>query len=728
MATKKVGVRLVAENGQRVKAELEGIGKSGEAAFEKIEAKSKVMSRAVIAAFAAVAAAAVAGLGMLVRSSLETVDAQAKLAQSMGTTVESIQALQWAGELAGVSLGEIEQAAGQLTRRLSQAAAGSGPAVDALERLGLTAKGLMAVPLDQRVAMIQDALNTMVPAAERAAVAAQLFGNKAGLAFTRIDTATLKQAQQDVQDFGVAVSQADAAKIEMAGDAIARLSLIWTGLGNQLAVAVAPSLQAAADAMAAVASRSGPLGQAIQLVFGNLERLATYAATFATFLAVRWVGAFAIAAAGTVTLSGALGLLRLAILRTGFGALIIGAGELVIWFGKLVKATGGWGAALEALGQVAVGVWNGITTSASAIPPALGAIWQTVVAGFYGALEAMQRRWADFLHKIAGGLQGLPGMEEAVLAVHGAAVTAGSSVYEFGAAADAASGQAAALKAEAAALATGGFDMARDAVARLGEIMASASEEGAAELPAIAGAADEVTEALEGTGKAGGGAGKAVAEGAKEATDALKEQEKAADEAKKKMEETAQGLAGDLVNPIKDALKSGEFSFQTFATAISNIAKNLAARLIDAAFKPIENALISALSGGSGGGGGGLLGGLTSLFGGGAFAKGGVFAGGHEVTAFARGGVVAGPTVFPFANGIGLMGEAGPEAIMPLARGPGGRLGVTLSEGMKPQAAESSTRIVNVLDPSVVGDYLATPSGERAIVNVIRRNRSALNG
>jgi hypothetical protein len=41
--------------------------------------------------------------------------------------------------------------------------------------------------------------------------------------------------------------------------------------------------------------------------------------------------------------------------------------------------------------------------------------------------------------------------------------------------------------------------------------------------------------------------------------------------------------------------------------------------------------------------------------------------------------------------------------------------------------AEMSTRIINVLDPSVVGDYLATPSGERAILNVIRRNRSALN-
>lgn len=70
-----------------------------------------------------------------------------------------------------------------------------------------------------------------------------------------------------------------------------------------------------------------------------------------------------------------------------------------------------------------------------------------------------------------------------------------------------------------------------------------------------------------------------------------------------------------------------------------------------------------------------LIGGIF----GGLFAEGAAFSGG-QVMAFAGGGVVDRPTIFPMARGIGLMGEAGPEAIIPLKRGSDGRLGVG-SEG-----------------------------------------------
>jgi phage-related minor tail protein len=69
-------------------------------------------------------------------------------------------------------------------------------------------------------------------------------------------------------------------------------------------------------------------------------------------------------------------------------------------------------------------------------------------------------------------------------------------------------------------------------------------------------------------------------------------------------------------------------------------------------------------------------------------AKGRAFHRGWEIP-MATGGVVSGPTVMPMASGTGLMGEAGPEAVMPLKRTSGGRLGVS--------AAMPSITIVNRL-------------------------------
>lgn len=138
-------------------------------------------------------------------------------------------------------------------------------------------------------------------------------------------------------------------------------------------------------------------------------------------------------------------------------------------------------------------------------------------------------------------------------------------------------------------------------------------------------------------------------------------------------------LAPTAKNPI-DALVS---SLDRFRQKLLDMAAN---ELLDTLFgKKGKNAGLL---------GNGLLGSLGNLFGfGGApgapldlgsfmitNAKGNVFAPGG-LHAFALGGaftngIVHRPTLFPFANGIGLMGEAGPEAIMPLRRDSAGRLGV----------------------------------------------------
>ncbi|MEL6236327.1 MAG: phage tail tape measure protein, partial [Pseudomonadota bacterium] len=109
---------------------------------------------------------------------------------------------------------------------------------------------------------------------------------------------------------------------------------------------------------------------------------------------------------------------------------------------------------------------------------------------------------------------------------------------------------------------------------------------------------------------------------------------------------------------------------------LRQLGAGLASDVFASAIKPVQSALgvgVNSI----------VSGGLSSLFGGILpFAKGGVVSSGR-MQAFASGGIVSGPTAFPMRNGTGLMGEAGPEAIMPLARGPDGRLGVRGGGGVQ---------------------------------------------
>jgi hypothetical protein len=413
VAEKRVSVRLVAEGGRQVRAELEGIGAAGARGFGRLSSEMELANarlgsfarKAGIALATMTAAAAAAGVAM-VRSGLDVIGAQADMAASLKTTVESLQVLTRAGELAGVSMGEIEQSTRKLTTRLSEAAAGSDSAVGALQRLNLTAAELQALPLDQRVVAIQDALNRFVPEAERAAVASDLFGDRAALAFLRIDAATLREAAQDVQDFGVAVGAADAARIERTGDAVARLSLIWLGLTNRLTAAVAPALETVANVLADVARDTGPVGGAITMLFDNLGRLATYATTFAALMAGRWVAALAAAALSVRGLATALVFLRGALIRTGIGALIVGAGELVYQLAQLVARVGGVGEAFRLLGDLASEVWSRMGLALDAALAGMAAGWEGLKAAGLAAFEGTIAGVVGFGDRTAAVFQG----------------------------------------------------------------------------------------------------------------------------------------------------------------------------------------------------------------------------------------------------------------------------------------------------------------------------------
>ena len=104
-----------------------------------------------------------------------------------------------------------------------------------------------------------------------------------------------------------------------------------------------------------------------------------------------------------------------------------------------------------------------------------------------------------------------------------------------------------------------------------------------------------------------------------------------------------------LVSGFADAVIHG----RKLSDVLKGLALSLAQTALTQALRPLGN----------------LLGGLLVN------ARGNAFVGGR-VTPFAAGGIVNSPTLFPTRGGAGLMGEAGPEAVMPLARGRDGKLGV----------------------------------------------------
>lgn len=112
--------------------------------------------------------------------------------------------------------------------------------------------------------------------------------------------------------------------------------------------------------------------------------------------------------------------------------------------------------------------------------------------------------------------------------------------------------------------------------------------------------------------------------------------------------------ASQFGSALTGALKGAVSGGKSLDQVLRGLAQRMSDIALDAALKPLESLFSSALGGALGGGGG------TG-----------------KITPFAKGGVVARPHFFSSGGGLGVMGEAGAEAILPLQRGADGRLGVT---------------------------------------------------
>lgn len=405
-------------------------------------------------------------------------DVLAAAASRSNTDVYQLgDAMKYAGPVAaalGLDIGKAAAAAGTLSdagiqgsmagtglrRVLSALTNPTNEAAKALQRLGINVNDVN--PATKELTDIVDLLRERGLGASEALT---IFGDRGGPAILALveNNQKLRELTGIMSDVeGEASRMANTIRDNFAGDLKGMASAaesVMIALGEV-------GLTGALRAMTQVATA------ALRAVAENMDRLATYAGVAAVAVGVALRGAIFAAATAAWGFVSALVATRAALIRTGMGALIVLAGELVYQLTRLIEETGGWGHALDALGNLASGVWKGITTSAKAIPPALQAVWLDMQAQFYLALAQMKAAWNDFIsifeqpalvvtiggqaHELIGGLD------------------LSAWKYDLDSAGDAAGrlqGRANELRQTASALATEGFDQVTEAAKRFADAM-----------------------------------------------------------------------------------------------------------------------------------------------------------------------------------------------------------------------------------------------------------------
>ncbi len=224
---------------------------------------------------ATAAAGAAAALGTLTAASMKSIDAQAKFADRIGASTEGLRSLQVAAsELSGVANGQVNMALQRMTRRISEAAAGSGEAQDAIKELGLDARELNLLEPTEAFARISDAMQGVENQSDRLRISFKLFDSEGAALVNTLNAGSvaLGDYEQLTSDLNVAVSRLDAAKIEAANDAFGQTKLVFEGIGNTLAIEIAPLLKTISDRFVDAARESGGFADAIQ---DGMDRAAT---------------------------------------------------------------------------------------------------------------------------------------------------------------------------------------------------------------------------------------------------------------------------------------------------------------------------------------------------------------------------------------------------------------------------------------------------------------------
>ncbi len=248
-------------------------------AFGTVVKSATAMGTSVAAAGTAMAVA-------MVKKGLDSVDAMAKLSDKTSIGMEALFGFKVAADDVGVSLESVTGAVTKLQRNISEAAAGNEVMAQAFVKIGLSAEALRQLQPEQAFGKVIDALNEVPNKADAVAIKMQLLGRSAVelTNFLAIGSKGLEEYTAKAEKLGITVNRFDAKKVEDANDAFAELGHVVDGVGQQMAIALAPFLHQGANDIADYFLKGKESVVSMESVVGTLgETIAVTADVFQGF-------------------------------------------------------------------------------------------------------------------------------------------------------------------------------------------------------------------------------------------------------------------------------------------------------------------------------------------------------------------------------------------------------------------------------------------------------------
>lgn len=196
--------------------------------------------------------AAVVGPGALIlltKQSYAAADAQAKLADTLGVSVSALAGFELAGQRTGASAEQVKKSFERLAVNVSDAAKGIGTAAPAFKTLGINASELVQLSLDEQFKRVSEAIKNVKNPTERLGIAFDIFGRQGTnmIKMLQLGRDELEKYEQRVKDLGVALERWEVTNIEDANDAVLEAKMAMEGFGNIIALKTAPIVQGLAE-------------------------------------------------------------------------------------------------------------------------------------------------------------------------------------------------------------------------------------------------------------------------------------------------------------------------------------------------------------------------------------------------------------------------------------------------------------------------------------------------